>query len=807
MRHGPCQAEGSAFRCAGAKTSGTLFALATVAAVAVQVVPVLAQDDLASRFHTAPSEISRQHVLARITVNGVDGGLLDIVADAKSVTLPHETLEALRLGNLSGGALDLVPGGPVQYKWDPSTSALSLTVGVRNLKSLRIGADGDAAAPLALSPEAWGGWANYAVNLRHQFGSTQSTGTLDGGALAELHLTGPDFNAFSAWSYDSDRTGQSTVRLDTNATWRPVGRSLSATGGDISSAVSSATRSFRYLGFEVGTDHSADPAFNPNPIAQVTGTAAAESNIDVYVDSQRVQRAQTAGGDFTLALPGAGSGSRVVVTDVTGKETIISVNAPSVDAQVIAQGLLLWSAGAGVPRFGYGTQSSVYSSNVYGHANARYGLTDKLTLTGHAEGGQDLGEAEAGANVSLFPWLAVRGDLGASVSQRGKGGFGSLAVVVSGPWGLSLDASISQATGGFDDVVSVSGVKRARQAGTPVYLALPAASNQSLRLTWQVDKDLSLTASYDRYKYPVTGSAGFASVSAQKTVYGLPVFVNLSTNIGGTRDTTLLAGVSVNFGNITSSVSAGYGTQGPSGAFSASRPLEDSVGAVGWRALGSQANGQTYASAEAETRTGYGIPGAEVDSFGHSAVAYATLRGSVGFVGNHLFAGDPIDNGVIVADAGAPGIPVTVNGYPKGRTWWDGKAAIPVPVAGTPQTVGVAAEDLPLDMVADETERMATIRQGGAAVLHFGVRSHQSGAIVTVTDGGRAPPAGSTLVGSGSSAPVDSRGRAYLPNLMAGETLSLRRADGTSCSVATSFDGKGGPARRIGPFACKETVP
>ena len=155
-----------------------------------------------------------------------------------------------------------------------------------------------------------------------------------------------------------------------------------------------------------------------------------------------------------------------------------------------------------------------------------------------------------------------------------------------------------------------------------------------------------------------------------------------------------------------------------------------------------------------------------------------------------------------MADAGAGDVPVTINGYAKGRTWWDGRAMLPVPVPGTPQSIGVAAEGLPLDLVPDQTERTALVRRGGAAVLKFGVRDAGGSAVVAVTDGGGAPPPGSTLVGAGSEAPVDGRGRAYLQAILPGEVLSLRRADGSSCTVATGFDGKGGAGTRIGPFAC-----
>ena len=785
----------------------SFYRLAAALLLSPATVHAAAPDDSPSRFRTAPAEVADQKVLARVSVNGVDQGIHEIRVSGDKVSVPRASLSELRLGNLASDALELVPGGAVAYRWDAPKSELSMTVGASSLQSLRIGADGDSGQQLVLSPEAWGGWANYDLNVRRSFGGTPAGArTLGAGGIVGFHGTGPDVAANSTWSYDSQRTTGTTVRLDSNATWRPSDRPWSVTAGDSVSEVTGGARPLRYGGIEIGTDHSAQPGFNTNPLAQVSGTAAAESNIDVYVDSQRISRVPTAGGAFTLALPNGTAANRVVVTDVTGKQTVISIVAPRVDAQIIAKGLFLWSGGAGAPRFNYGSFSDTYGPGIYGHANARYGLTDKVTLTGHSEGGAGVAEAEVGGNWAATPWLAVRADVGGSRSRRGTGGYGSLAAVVSGPYGLSLDASVSRATRKFDDVVSVTGLARAKRTNTPLYLSLPAGGNESARLSWAATRDLSFQASFDRFSYPGTGSTGFASAGVQDNFRGVPVFANVSTNVGGRRNTTFLVGFSLSFGAVNASASGGYGTQGPSGSIGAARPLEESVGSVGWRAIGSRSGGQTFGTAQAETRTGFGIPGVEVDRFGPSTTAYATARGSVGFVGGHFFAGDPVQGGLIVADAASPGVPMTINGYPKGRTSFDGMAMVPVPVAGTPQTVGVAASDLPLDMVADETERTAVVRDGGATILRFGVRTNASGASVSVRDRGGAPPAGSTLVGAGASAPVDGRGRAYLPSILPGETLSLRRADGSSCSVSTGFDGKGGPGRRIGPFDCRETV-
>ena len=346
-------------------------------------------DDPARRFRTAPPDVGRQKVIADIVLNGIDVGTHEILVDGPKVTIPHSVLQDVRLGNLASDALELQPGGDTEFGFDPKTSTLDLKVGAARLQALRIGPAGDASAPLALSPEAWGGWVNYDGNIRRGFGAgVPRRRPVDGGAFAELNLTGPDFLGYSSWSYDSARdAGQATVRLDTYGTWRPSDKTLSATVGDDVSDSPGTARPFRYAGIEVGTDHSAQPGFSQSPIASITGNAAAQSSIDVYIDNQRISRSSTSGGPFTFAVPTGSASNRIVVTDVTGRQTIVTAEAPLVDAQTISEGLLLWSAGLGVARFDYGSASNHYGEDPYAHATGRYGVTDRLTATSHVEGG------------------------------------------------------------------------------------------------------------------------------------------------------------------------------------------------------------------------------------------------------------------------------------------------------------------------------------------------------------------------------------------------------------------------------------
>ena len=191
-----------------------------------------------------------------------------------------------------------------------------------------------------------------------------------------------------------------------------------------------------------------------------------------------------------------------------------------------------------------------------------------------------------------------------------------------------------------------------------------------------------------------------------------------------------------------------------------------------------------------------------MNSFAGQTTAYAKARGSIGFVEFHPFIADPVRGGLILADGGAPDMPVQLNGYNRGSTWLDGKLAIPDAIPGAPQRVAIDTTKLPLDLLPNDTDKSVVIRRGGAAVAGFGAQSASTSAMVVVTVDGKPPAIGSTLVSATSSAPLDRRGQAYLPSLAADEVLTLEFADGGSCKVHTQFDGRGAVNRRIGPFAC-----
>jgi len=748
-------------------------------------------------------------------------------------TLPYATRTALGIAASPREGLDLSAETGIASRFDEAKSTLALTVPASMLSTQRFAPEGDD-VQVNLSPETWGAYVNYDVNLRREFGPSTAFTSSGGnasrsrsfgigpvGGLAELRVLAPDVVGSGGWAYDSTRPERdAVVRLDTTLTWRPTWLNMAVSAGDLVSTTTAslaATRPYRFAGLQLGTDYSGTPSWSSSPIPSVNGTAQAQSVIDVYLNGQRTFHTNTAGGPFSLVLPtgSTGVGTNVVVTDVTGRSVVIPVDVQRADAQLLRPDVFLWSAGFGAPRFGYGSSGSNYDAQLYGYANARYGVSNRVTASVHTEAGAGLVEGEGAADMAMLTWLAVHSSVAASRSARGIGGSGRLGVIITGPWNLGLQGTLAHTVGQYDDVVSVSGRRYGVAHGIDPIFSLPAQSELSARLSWQPSLRLSVAASYQANSYKGSTPVGFASLSANYLLGDrIPVFANLSHAMGGQNETALVVGMSFSFGGVQSSLSGGYGTGsrggsdrgGFTGGFTTSHPLDESVGDVGWNAYGTRSPTGTFANADAQIRTGYGIPGIAVQSFGKQVTGYATLRGSAGVVGMHPFLSDPASSGIIIADAGRSGVPVQLNGYDKGRTSLDGKMALSGAVPGASQRVAIDTARMPIDMVPSETERLVVVRDRGAAVVGFGVQSATSSALLGITYHGQPPPAGSTLVSVTSSAPISKEGRAYLSSLGRDEILTVEMPDGTKCLVYTRFDGKGGVGRRLGILPCTETL-
>ncbi len=770
--------------------------------------PVLADAEdsrlaVIERFTTAPEQEPDGALVLEVTLNGVPMGPMDFVAMRGELRMPPETARALRLGSTATGLVDFSMISGATFAVDRQRGTVTIQVppdalGVVTLRPI----DGQSAPPL--SPEAKGLFVNYDVNARRTDEGGASRGSY--GGLASLQAFGPDLVASSGWSYDSLGT-RAPVRLDTTLTWRPADRDLALSAGDLISAPGIVARPFRYSGLAFGTDHSAEPGWSPLPLPSVTGTAQPTSSIDLYVNGLRAAQMPTPGGPFTVVLPqGSFTGNtHLVVTDITGRVVDIPFSSPRFNLDLIKSGLSLWSVGVGAPRFNWGADSGTWLPQSFGYGSVRRGLRDDLTVGLHAEAGPGVWQAEGEIQSLVGTALGVRAAAAASHSEFGSGEYFSSDAILSLPGNVSVDAGGGTATGHYDDAVSISGTRFDQRNGLTNTYSQPLQQALDLRITWEPRDRLTLSAAYDRLRYRGSRATPFASISATRSLgSSATLFVTATRDYSGSSGTSVLAGLSMLFGRgVNGSVSAGQENGESATQALLARPLGEDKGDIGWQLSAQNAAAGHYLNGEVELRSGHGIPAVGLTEFGGATQAYIRATGSAGIAAGHPFVGDPIEGGVIVADVGQPGVPLSINGYEATRSGSDGKALIPAFVAGAPQRVEIAEDHVPLDLIPSTTQQIVTVRQGSGTVAVFAMRSAEHGAIVTLRVDGAPPPLGSSVRVGEIDIPVDRDGRLWVPQLGVDATLDVELPDGRRCSVATGFNGHGGPGVVLGPYDCR----
>ena len=219
----------------------------------------------------------------------------------------------------------------------------------------------------------------------------------------------------SFFSGDNDR---GTIRLDTTFRREDPERITSAIAGDTITRAGSYGASVRIGGLQYRRDFATAPLLITYPQADVSGTAVVPSTVDVFIGNAKAYSTQVKPGPFSLQnLPvpvGAGN-VRVVTRDVFGKETATVVPYVRYDS-MLRQGLHDFSYEAGLLRRDYAIKSNDYG-DFAAVGTHRYGVTNWLTIEGHAEAMAD--RANLGGVVQVtMPVLGLVGIGGAASTAR-----------------------------------------------------------------------------------------------------------------------------------------------------------------------------------------------------------------------------------------------------------------------------------------------------------------------------------------------------------------------------------------------------
>jgi hypothetical protein len=172
--------------------------------------------------------------------------------------------------------------------------------------------------------------------------------------------------------------------------------------GDFGFATGSLGTAFIMGGLSYSKLYDIDPYFIRYPQQHLMGQLRTASDVDLYIDGQRVRTLHLPAGDFDLRNITQVTGYRnvdLVIRDAFGREQRVDTSYYSSERSLKA-GLHEYSYNLGAVRENFGLESNDYGPMAFAGFH-RYGVTDALTLGVRAEGKSGLFNAGPTATIVL----------------------------------------------------------------------------------------------------------------------------------------------------------------------------------------------------------------------------------------------------------------------------------------------------------------------------------------------------------------------------------------------------------------------
>lgn len=599
----------------------------------------------------------------------------------------------------------------------------------------------------------------------------------------------------STWSWSS---------ADTHSTWR---------FGDVITRGPAWARPVRLGGAQLSTDFAARPDLVTAPLPAFRGSAAVPSTVDVFINNTKAYSQEVQPGPFVISnmptITGAGS-ANIVVRDATGRETAQTVtfyNAPS----LLRPSLFDYSVEAGFVRENYGIVSNDYDGRPVGSLSARYGLTDSVTLEGHAEVGAGLVNGGIGASFSLFDrslW-----SLGGSLSNY-DGATGALvyAAFQTNLGAASLHLSTQRTVGAYKDLPAVV---------QPDFVTTPYVASGPLNLAFDPPKALDTAT----VTFPLSGQGDNLSISMinRRTeeqssrvlagTYSRPLINDALMIVSGfheleTGNSTLFAGVSMPLGELGHAqvgLSRGGDQSGDHTEVAADyvKIASAEPGSVGWRISSNESDvsvrtaAATYQGSAARVEVG-------VEQIDDRVRGRATVDGAIVATSAGTFLSNRVTDSFAVVDVGAPDVDVLLDNRKVATTNSDGHALIPGLRSFQRNKISLDPDKLPPDAtIPDVAAQVAPGDRAGVAVSLKAARTDNAAVVVFRAADGEFIAAGARglLVDADKTFVVGYDGRAFIEGLAPHNAVTIDAGDKT-CQASFAFAAVPGQQAVIDNVTC-----
>ncbi len=628
-------------------------------------------------------------------------------------------------------------------------------------------------ARVALSPGAQGAVLNY--DLLASSGQGQHA---LGGLFDARWFSGSGVLSSSALGYAGNSGGVS-ARLESTFTYSQPASLTRYRLGDVINSSLAWSRSVRLGGFQYTSDFSLRPDLVRFPTPSLGGETVVPSTVDLFVNGVRQLSQPVPPGPFEIRQPPIASGAgqiAVAVTDELGRQTLRTVNFYATD-RLLKPGLSSYSAEGGWVRRNYGLRSNDYGQFALS-GTARHGMSDWLTLEGHAEAMQGLALGGGGAVFNLGNRAVLASALSASSATGGTGQQLSLAIERNAD-PLSLSLSRTQATRSYQDIGARQGAPVSRSA-TVATMGMNLASAGSLSMAYARTKspllftDLGTTGLADSETLTLTY---FKSVGSMASMYltayrdfrnsGYGASVGLIIPLGGRE--VVGASVNNNNGQRTATLQASRSTV--------------AIGDLGWQLQDTEGSyRQRLAQVNYKSRVGSFSAGVSQGSSISSQRLGA--RGALAFMDGGVFASDWIDDSFAVVNAsGVKNVGIYNENRYAGRTDDNGQLLLTDLRAYDVNKISVDILDLPLTLQLDQSDQYVKPRDRSGVVVHFNARRASDVTLTLKDAAGDYIPIGSSIRvrETGLQAPVGYDGVSYLQELAPLNTLDVLLPSGRQC--------------------------
>jgi outer membrane usher protein len=650
-----------------------------------------------------------------------------------------------------------------------------------------------------------------ALALNYSLLGTLTQGRTSGGGQGDARISSP-YGTFSTSGQGlfASVPGQSpVVRLDSSWTYADPDKLRRFIVGDLITGALASSRPLRLGGIQIVSDFSFRPDLITFPLPQLSGSTAVPTTVDVLVNGVRQLSQPVTPGPFEIrSLPivtGAGEVA-IAYQDSLGRQVITQVPFYSSSA-LLASGLTTYSIEAGFLREDYSQLSNQYGQVVF-VGTGRHGLTDWLTLEGHAEGASDLGMASLGGNLRVGTLGIFSFNQAASISAGQSGWMSSVSLERSAR-DYNIAVSGTLASRGFQDIAGITG-SPLPQTTFRVSGGIPLGSLGSLGVAYIRQLPFGTQAG--------SKGAGGAAISLATMSYQLQLLekVNLyATGYVNPRATDpatgrpalgygAMLGISINLGGNYGVDASASDDMGKASYVVQARKSGSENGEFGVNLIDSEGFAKRRLG-EFQYNDPAGVVTLGVDEAPGATSYRAGLDGSLVVGGGSVFAARTIDDSFAIVRTGdVSGVGVSYENRPIGATDSAGELLIPDLRAYQSNRITLTATDLPPDVTAGSTEQFIRPPEKSGIIVDFEVKGSHA-ALVRLTDSqGHVMPVGAIAQQGGADKfIVGYDGEVYMTDLEDQNSFSMLLPDGTHCDIAFPYHHVQGELATIGPFKCQ----